>query len=583
MGTVYRAKDPAMDRVVALKTILSVALAGERESEFRERFFREARAAGALAHPGIVSVFDVGEHEGMPFLVMEFIDGKTLVEAIKKNERPTLSRVCELGQKIAEALGYAHQRGVVHRDIKPANIMLTSREKHGIVRPKITDFGVAKMAAAHTTATGQMVGTPAFMPPEQFTGAPIDGRADIFSLGVVLYWMATGEQPFPGESLTSVSYKVVHTDPPPPRKLNPSISSKLESIILKCLEKSPDDRYQTGEELARELGDMGTKIATAAIPNVPQASATVLDPEATFVETSAPRQKEQTKPQPLPPKASQKGSNRSLMPAIAAVVAVVAAAGLWFGLRNRTSPPVQEAAGVQEAAPVPQAVPVQEAAPLQQAVPPAGVSQPPVVSTPLPAAASPPPAASATPPADASVRMKTPAAVPSVPVPPASKAPAGIKTTGSAGTIDAKAASTGNTAKTSQAPKAAPLAAQPEAVAFDPRTLNPKENARLKIEADKIPPGLDFTVEMNGKLYFQGSTEEKKKEYNDLYVPPGVHEFRVSAKSGAVQKISNTVSTEFKAKKRNTMKIELRMQGRPPESGVPKGLYDETQLVLSLK
>ncbi|HVZ61900.1 MAG TPA: hypothetical protein VG892_14035 [Terriglobales bacterium] len=270
------------------------------------------------------------------------------------------------------------------------------------------------------------------------------------------------------------------------------------------------------------------------------------------------------------------------MPAVVVVVAVIAAAGLWFGLRNRTAPPVQEAAGVQEAEPVQQAVPVQEAAPLQQAVPPAGVSQPPVVPTPLPAASQ-PPAASMPPPADAGARKKAPAAVPSVPVPPASKAPAGIKTTGSAGTIDAKAASTGNTAKTSQAPKAAPLAAQPEAVAFDPRTLNPKENARLKIEADKIPPGLDFTVEMNGKLYFQGSTEEKKKEYNDLYVPPGVHEFRVSAKSGAVQKISNTVSTEFKAKKRNTMKIELRMQGRPPESGVPKGLYDETQLVLSLK
>jgi len=254
MGTVYRAKDPAMDRVVALKTIISLVLASEQGSDFRERFYREARAAGALAHPGIVPVFDVGEHEGLPFLVMEFISGKTLAEAVRKSERMTLDRVCEIGQKIAEALGYAHQHGVVHRDIKPANILLTSKEAHGIERPKITDFGVAKLAAGHTTLTGQILGTPAFMPPEQFTGAPIDGRADIFSLGVVLYWMATGEQPFPGESMTAVSYKVVHTDPVPPRKLNPSIPLKLEGIILKCLAKNPDERYQTGEDLARPRG-----------------------------------------------------------------------------------------------------------------------------------------------------------------------------------------------------------------------------------------------------------------------------------------------------------------------------------------
>ena len=124
--------------------------------------------------------------------------------------------------------------------------------------PKITDFGVAKLAAGHTTLTGQILGTPAFMPPEQFTGAPIDGRADIFSLGVVLYWMATGEQPFPGESMTAVSYKVVHTEPVPPRKLNPSIPLKLEGIILKCLAKNPDERYQTGEDLARDLGELRT-------------------------------------------------------------------------------------------------------------------------------------------------------------------------------------------------------------------------------------------------------------------------------------------------------------------------------------
>src|ERR1700733_5566111 len=245
-----------MDRVVALKTIIALALASEQGSEFRERFFREARAAGGLAHPGIVPVFDVGEHEGLPYLVMEFISGRTLADSVKAKERLTLERVCEIGQQIAEALGYAHQHGVIHRDIKPANILLTSLETYKIERPKITDFGVAKLAAGQITLTGQMIGTPAFMPPEQFTGAPIDGRADLFSLGVILYWMATGEQPFPGETMTAVSYKVVHTEAVPPRKLNPAIPAKLEAIILKCLAKSPAGRYQTGEELAQELADL---------------------------------------------------------------------------------------------------------------------------------------------------------------------------------------------------------------------------------------------------------------------------------------------------------------------------------------
>src|SRR5580692_6085764 len=283
MGTVYRAKDPAMDRIVALKTIISLVLASEQGSEFRERFYREARASGRLAHPGIVAVFDVGEHEGLPFLVMEFVSGRTLADAAKQGERFTLDRISELGQQLAEALGHAHRAGVVHRDIKPANILLTSREVYGIERPKITDFGIAKLAAGQITSSGQMLGTPAFMPPEQFTGAPIDGRADLFSLGVILYWMSTGEQPFPGETMTSVSYKVVHVEPIPPTKLNPSIPLKLEGIILKCLAKNPDERYQTGEDLARDLAELrglaNTNLQRTAIRNpAPPRAASTLAP-----------------------------------------------------------------------------------------------------------------------------------------------------------------------------------------------------------------------------------------------------------------------------------------------------------------
>jgi len=263
MGAVLRARDPAVGRTVALKCILSGALAGDQTNEFRERFYREARAAGALAHPGIVPVFDVGEDDGLPFLVMELVQGRTLADALKQGERYSLERVCEIGQHIAEALGYANRNGVVHRDIKPANILMTSKEVYGAERPRITDFGVAKLAGGEITATGQLLGTPAFMPPEQFTGAPIDGRTDLFSLGVILYRMATGEQPFSGETITAVSYKIVHTDPIPPSRLNPAVGARLEAVLLKCLAKSPADRYQTGEELAADL---------AAVRSGPQAA-----------------------------------------------------------------------------------------------------------------------------------------------------------------------------------------------------------------------------------------------------------------------------------------------------------------------
>ena len=531
MGTVYRAKDPAMDRVVALKTIISLVLASEQGSDFRERFYREARAAGALAHPGIVPVFDVGEHEGLPFLVMEFISGKTLADAVKKGERMTLDRVCEIGQKIAEALGYAHQHGVVHRDIKPANILLTSKEAHGIERPKITDFGVAKLAAGHTTLTGQILGTPAFMPPEQFTGAPIDGRADIFSLGVVLYWMATGEQPFPGESMTAVSYKVVHTDPVPPRKLNPSIPLKLEGIILKCLAKNPDERYQTGEDLARDLGELRTVSTSFGLKSAaPEAAPTGSDPNATYIETTLPVQAGRTAaPQPTEHAGAPKSNSNNLL-VLAALAVVIIVAGSWYMMRHKGTQAVQ-------------------------VTPPSAVaSEAPLATAPAPPATSVPAAAKPAPSAPKKPETKVAAA---------EKAPppkAGIP-----------------------APKAEAATPEPAALDFNPKSLDPKANARLKIEADQMPASLDFTVEMNGKLYLRRSAEGNKTEFDDLYVPPGVQEFRVTAGSGSMQKSSNTVSTEFMAKKRHTLKIELRTQGTPTSAGVPQGLYADTQIVLTLK
>jgi serine/threonine-protein kinase len=582
MGTVYRAKDPAMDRMVALKTIISVVLASDQGTQFRERFYREARAAGALAHPGIVPVFDVGEHEGIPYLVMEFIKGRTLADVMKKGERLTLDRACEIGQKLAEALGYAHQHGVVHRDIKPANILLTDRETYGIERPKITDFGVAKMAEGRTTLTGQLVGTPAFMPPEQFLGGPIDGRADLFSLGVVLYWMATGEQAFPGESITAVSYKVVHTDPVPPRKLNPWVPARLDSVIMRCLAKSPDERYQTGEELARELGKIREEGKVSGerkfAPAEPLAAASASDPDTTLagsIMMGAAAVKPALAKQMAEPNVTVAPGNKQTIRLVLAVVILLGVVvGGWSAWRGRHKAAVQVTVSPEPAT----------NATLQPA--PAGT---PAAGAAIPQAAS--PAGQDT--ADAS-SQKSPEKPPDTPTTKASSKTASESVP--APTVPAKtvAPATGSAAKKTAAkieaktkgvssPKAAAVEPQPAVVDFDPKSLDPKQNAKLKIDAKHAPAGLDFTVEMNGKLYFRKTSAGKNAPDDELFVPPGVQEFRVTAKSGAIMKISNTVSAEFRAKKRITLRIEIRNQGSGSDAGTPQAIYPNTQIVVSLK
>jgi serine/threonine protein kinase len=282
MGSVYRAHDPTMDRTVAIKTILAAALTGPLAGEYRERFIREARAAGRLSHPGIVTVYDVSEQDGTPYLVMEFVAGRSLAAAMDAGERFSIDRIYELGQQVAEALGYAHRNGVVHRDVKPANILLAAPGPGEVERAKLADLGVAKLTATQITTTGQLLGTPAFMPPEQFTGVPIDGRADLFSLGVILYWLATGDKPFAGDTITAVSYKIVHSEPAPPRRINPAVPVALERIIMKCLEKDPATRYATGEVLAADLaaGHAGRDVSQMTPPVQRTTSGSILAPVA---------------------------------------------------------------------------------------------------------------------------------------------------------------------------------------------------------------------------------------------------------------------------------------------------------------
>jgi serine/threonine-protein kinase len=508
MGSVFRAKDPAMDRIVAVKTILSGALASEQGSEYRQRFFREARAAGALAHPGIVPVFDVGEHEGIPYLVMEFVRGRTLADAMKRGERCSLERVCEIGQQIAEALGHAHRHGVIHRDIKPANILLTSREVYGSEQAKITDFGVAKMTAGEITTTGQLLGTPAFMPPEQFTGSPIDGRTDIFSLGVILYWMATGEQPFAGETMTTVSYKIVHTEPIPPAKLNPAIPTAMEAVILKCLAKSPADRYQTGEEVAQALAQLRSDAKEASLQaTAPLMRGTADTSEETYDLNSAKPKSSMTTTTLVPQLvAAPTGKRKALLSAAVILLVAVAAAGGWTLLHRHHSKAQQPEVAVDAR---------------------------------LPAASKPSAALEATP---ASAPAPAQDATPVVaPVPPRS---------------------------------------QSAAVGFDPKSLDPKQNARLKVELDHFPPGLALTVEMNRKMYLKAETGDKAVLEN-LFVPPGVHEFRVTVRGNGIQKTSNIVSAEFLAGKRMALKIELRSPAKS-SAGSP-GLNPAAQIVATLK
>ncbi len=256
MGVVYLALDPLIDRKVALKT-LRVDLDDELASEFRERFLREARAAGRISHAGIVTIHDVGEdpESGLVFIAMEFIKGQDLKQLMASGRRFRPSEAARIAAEVAHALDYAHSLGVVHRDIKPANIILTPDGS-----PKITDFGIARVESSNLTVEGQFIGTPNFMSPEQITGREIDGRSDIFSLGVVLFNLLTGQKPFAGETMHEVTMKVVQEPSPIPSTLTPGVPAAFNPIILKCLEKDPDRRFQSGAELAQVLAALARSL-----------------------------------------------------------------------------------------------------------------------------------------------------------------------------------------------------------------------------------------------------------------------------------------------------------------------------------
>jgi len=256
MGVVYKGEDPKIHRTVAIKTLRLSEFEEDVVGDLKERFFREAESAGLLAHPNIVTIYDCGEEHDLAYIAMEYLEGEDLERFTKKGSLLPLRDTLFIAAHVAEALDYAHSKSIVHRDIKPANIMRLKETKD----IKVTDFGIARITTSSKTKTGVVLGTPSYMSPEQVAAKKVDGRSDIFSLGVVLFEMLTGDKPFEADDLTSLMYKIARETHPSPRSLNPKIPQIVEKIIDKAMEKDPEKRYQKAGQMAEHLRKVIAKI-----------------------------------------------------------------------------------------------------------------------------------------------------------------------------------------------------------------------------------------------------------------------------------------------------------------------------------
>ncbi|HEU5180548.1 MAG TPA: serine/threonine-protein kinase [Candidatus Polarisedimenticolia bacterium] len=254
MGVVYLAHDPRIDRKIAIKMIqIPPGVSEEEAREARHRFVREAQAAGKLAHPNIITIYDVVEDPQRTYIAMEYIDGVTLETFTKPGSLLPLATVLSVITQACSALDYAHKSQVIHRDIKPANLMLMKGDLL-----KVTDFGLAKKPDANLTQAGVLIGTPNYMSPEQISGKPMDGRSDFFSLGVVLYELLTGERPFGGDTISTIIYRILYDEPRPPRIVNEKLPPAFDQILKRALAKEPADRFQSGAEFAEALSNYST-------------------------------------------------------------------------------------------------------------------------------------------------------------------------------------------------------------------------------------------------------------------------------------------------------------------------------------
>ena len=268
MAKVFRGTDTVLGRPVAIKVL---APRFSDDASFVQRFRREAQAAARLSNPNVVSVFDTGADDGVHYIVMEYVEGKTLAEYLAGGGRIMPERAIEIAEAVCDALAAAHAQGVIHRDIKPGNIMITPSGQ-----VKVADFGIARMTSSAETIeqTAAVLGTAAYLSPEQAQGRPVDARSDLYSLGCVLYEMVTGRPPFTGDSPVAVASKQVLEPPTPPSKLNPDVSPELEAVILRALAKNPDNRYASAEELRADLERARRGLPVEATPVLPESAST---------------------------------------------------------------------------------------------------------------------------------------------------------------------------------------------------------------------------------------------------------------------------------------------------------------------
>jgi serine/threonine protein kinase len=352
MGEVYLAEDPHIERKLAIKTVRLVGRPNEIEDRSK-RLLREARAAGRLLHPNIVTLFDAGETEGQLFLAFEFVEGTDL--AVRMDAAPPLSlrEVLRIVRQVAEALDYAHRQGIVHRDIKPSNILLDT-----IGRVKVADFGIAKVAGQSTelTMAGSVMGSPQYLSPEQIRGDDLDGRSDIFSLGVVLYELLSGKRPFEGETITTLVYQILHKEPPPVSALR-SIPPRLEQLLRNILAKDRDGRTATAGQVAEELAAIERELDDETLSAPAALAATHVLPRRTVMPPPPPQvPTHQSSPPPPPPAqqvtvpspvapiagagmATQGISPKRWVPLVAALVLISAAAVGWLLFRRSVAEP----------------------------------------------------------------------------------------------------------------------------------------------------------------------------------------------------------------------------------------------------
>jgi eukaryotic-like serine/threonine-protein kinase len=349
MGAVYRARDTLLQRIVAVKVIATTI---DQNEELRERFFREARAAGQLSHKNIITIHDLGEHEGQPYLAMEYLQGQDLLARMQSPQRMSLRRRVDIAIDICEGLDFAHVHGVVHRDIKPANIFITDS---GMV--KILDFGLARLVTSELTRSNMMMGTINYMAPEQIRGEKIDHRADIFSSAVVFYELLSGRRAFDADSFAATLYKILQEFPEPLQQIDPTIPSDLVRIIERALSKPRDERYQHMSEMLLELSLFRQQLAGMDSPAGGRMAPTEL-------RTPSDKPYQVTPPIPLPPVATPlpvtgaptpvsgpplstpppSGVRAYLLPAIAVLALAIAAIAMWNSSRTSSNPPTAAAA-----------------------------------------------------------------------------------------------------------------------------------------------------------------------------------------------------------------------------------------------